>query len=1639
LAQAMLAQDGQPEGVKCMANAGCAGTELGPVGYHDPEQLTGILAKAVCRTLQKHGAKLFVIVPHVAPERIATAGRPADAPRLSDERWAHYMDAIRQVAEVTKSYGIKSTVHPHAGCWLEYEDEVERAMRELPAELVGLCLDTGHFTYAGMDPIEKFRKHADRIPYMHFKSIDAAVLERLREQKLGFWEGITGGVFCPLEHGVVDYPALLRAMKACNYSGWATIEQDVDNKAFIGEEAKLSGPALSCKQSLAYLRSLGVVGPRAAQAGAAHSAYCGRFDGSESRHASPAMAAAANAGSGEDPSSLPTSTKWSVLSSRVEGLVAELSQVVGKADAYCVSQSRAEGPAMRAVREKMLATPWADEWAGRRTMFSYGEEMSTDPLEAQLLKQLVFMAAPSRVLEIGMFVGYGSVAMLEGSPTTEVVSLEIDPYLKGWLGSCLADAGLSQIARRHEIVVGPALESLPKLTGKFDMVFVDANKSEYKSYVELILKHSLLATGGVIVCDNVLYNGYPYMHSHFDAQPARRKFGDDIRVFNQWVADHPELEQVVLPVRDGVSLIRRSSDTPPSRGEAPTKSAAAAPQGNLAFVDDTWKIVNDDEDVIVCDAMSDCRIDKKRSEYALEGQKMGSCPCAWDSKSLVQFDYRVVEVPPGSLLDPASDALIFGHLNYGSAQREAAMARPQRRLVVVDETVYGLYGARVKAYFVARGVEHVIMTLPLSEENKSMDMALKVCKKMKDFNIDRRHEPVIAIGGGVTLDVVGLAASMFRRRTPYIRVPTTSLAYVDASVGAKNGCNFCGSKNRLGTYVPPVAALLDCDFFKTQGSRDISNSLGEMAKMAIMKSAELFKLLDEHGPQLVSSRFQARDDADDAPARVLRLSIETMLEELAPNLWEDSLDRLVDFGHAVGQCLEMEALGTQHELMHGEAVACDMAYMTVLSHVLGNISATERDSILHMLRRCSVPVHNPLFDRKFFEAAMKDRVANSMGMRLPLPVGIGKARVFNNVSDQDFERAFVQWEELCASAESRMPRPPTISLPAPSRPVPGVKAYYTFPPAPNALMVDIFLREKGVGTAEIRAMERYVDLPALGNRSPEMLAMNPQGSLPWFVLEDGTVVAETVAMMEYVEDVMPEPRLVGGSAKDRGVVRQWQRRMEEHYCYPAFYGHRSWTASDDCPDGHFMKDFFAQRLNAHHGAGLVPKEWKTLCAWAKSRITWLERVKQEEAQARGAASTFIAGDTFTMVDIQVYVTLWFFSEAFPHPPQKILQDLQGQVPWVQAWFDRVHARPACAAAREYRQRCQEEHPDKQSKAADAPAAAGSADKKRKRCEEERPDGQSDAVDAPAAKKVDAPSEPSGGDKAEAKPPLQYSKQLEAAHGGPPLSAPTFDVSGRNFIVTGGTQGLGLEIARQLRGVGASRIALLSRTRSKGEAAAAELSGGACSAYFVEADMADPESVRAAAAEAIRVLGGRVDGLVNAAGTTERGNMMDTTVDMFDKQFDINSRAPFLLSQAVARHMIERGCRGSIVNISSVAAKGGAPFIMAYSASKAALNVLTQNNATELAQHGIRVNAINMGWTYTDNENALMVKKGGPDWLSSADARMPLRRLMRPVDVACTACFLLSPAAQMMTGNVLDLHADTAVGMLSSKAEDSLDR
>lgn len=202
---------------------------------------------------------------------------------------------------------------------------------------------------------------------------------------------------------------------------------------------------------------------------------------------------------------------------------------------------------------------------------------------------------------------------------------------------------------------------------------------------------------------------------------------------------------------------------------------------------------------------------------------------SWTVVSPIVFTYRVIQCQ--NILDPENDTLLWGHLGSQVHANAGCTSKPIKRFVVIDETVNQLYGSQVARYFDAREVVYKILPLPTTEENKSMELVTVILEAVHHFGIDRRSEPIIAIGGGVCLDVVGLAASLYRRRTPYIRVPTTFLAYIDASVGAKTGVNFAGGKNKLGSYVPPVATFLDCSFFQTLPGRQISNGLAEMLKV----------------------------------------------------------------------------------------------------------------------------------------------------------------------------------------------------------------------------------------------------------------------------------------------------------------------------------------------------------------------------------------------------------------------------------------------------------------------------------------------------------------------------------------------------------------------------------------------------------------------------------------------------------------------------------------------------------------------------------------------------------------------------------------------------------------------------------------
>ncbi|XP_063282865.1 2-epi-5-epi-valiolone synthase-like [Pelobates fuscus] len=392
-------------------------------------------------------------------------------------------------------------------------------------------------------------------------------------------------------------------------------------------------------------------------------------------------------------------------------------------------------------------------------------------------------------------------------------------------------------------------------------------------------------------------------------------------------------------------------------------------------------------------------------------EKITESEISWTVQAPIYFQYKVIESQ--NLLDPCNMTLLYGHIS-DPQELEVYKKNPQKRFIVIDVNVDELYGSKVREYLEANNVTFKILALSTTEETKSMNLVLKILEEVHKFGLDRRTEPIIAIGGGVCLDIVGLASSLYRRRTPYIRIPTTLLSYVDASVGAKNGVNFCNCKNKIGSYTPPAATLLDRSFLKTIPRRHISNGLGEILKMALMKHKGLFELLESHGKYLLDTKCQSKNGLTshrDAALTAMRLAIQTMLEELAPNLWEDDLDRLVDYGHVISPELEMKVLPA---LMHGEAVNIDMAFMTYVSLEKGLLTPQEKDRTLQCMKGLELPVWHKDCSLQLVTKALSERFKHSGGLwRLPLPTGLGVAEIFNDVCEETMKKAYHLWNKEC--------------------------------------------------------------------------------------------------------------------------------------------------------------------------------------------------------------------------------------------------------------------------------------------------------------------------------------------------------------------------------------------------------------------------------------------------------------------------------------------------------------------------------------------------------------------------------------------------------------------------------------------------
>lgn len=192
----------------------------------------------------------YVIIDAVKPER-ETLPHAVKAPMLSPDLWAQMISHIKEIAKISyEEYGVRSVIHHHAGGCIDYMDEIDWLLSDISADHVGLCFDTGHAYYAGIDPVQGIHKYASRIDYVHFKDVDKSVYDVVIHQNIGFYEACFNKLMCPIGEGVLDYASIKNALTDIGYDGWITIEQD--------RHPSDTSDVVSCIQkSVTHLQDLG--------------------------------------------------------------------------------------------------------------------------------------------------------------------------------------------------------------------------------------------------------------------------------------------------------------------------------------------------------------------------------------------------------------------------------------------------------------------------------------------------------------------------------------------------------------------------------------------------------------------------------------------------------------------------------------------------------------------------------------------------------------------------------------------------------------------------------------------------------------------------------------------------------------------------------------------------------------------------------------------------------------------------------------------------------------------------------------------------------------------------------------------------------------------------------------------------------------------------------------------------------------------------------------------------------------------------------------------------------------------------------------------------------------------------------------
>ncbi|KAG5922294.1 hypothetical protein E4U42_005514 [Claviceps africana] len=356
-----------------------------------------------------------------------------------------------------------------------------------------------------------------------------------------------------------------------------------------------------------------------------------------------------------------------------------------------------------------------------------------------------------------------------------------------------------------------------------------------------------------------------------------------------------------------------------------------------------------------------------------------------------------------------------GVFNVENAQLAKCYQKWQRCLAVMDYNIFTLYGDVMQKYFDHHQIKLTIHKTMIGEKAKTMETLMSIVDSMNEFGVFRK-EPVLVVGGGLVTDVAGFACASYRRNTNYIRIPTTVIGLIDASVSIKVAVNYGGYKNRLGAYHAPQKTFLDFTFLRTLPVAQIRNGFAELIKISSCADKTTFDLLDKYCEQMITTAFGRLESSDEVKAaadKICKAGIYEMLKLETPNLHEIMLDRVIAYGHTWSPLHE---LVPNPPLRHGHAISIDMAYSATLSRKRNLLTHEDHMRLLRLFSRAGLSMDHAQFDAPLLDKATAAILRTRDGkLRLAVPVSpLGECVFLNDVSHEEMSRVLQLHKDLVA-------------------------------------------------------------------------------------------------------------------------------------------------------------------------------------------------------------------------------------------------------------------------------------------------------------------------------------------------------------------------------------------------------------------------------------------------------------------------------------------------------------------------------------------------------------------------------------------------------------------------------------------------